>query len=835
MNKKYTEGSEWIRCDLHVHTPYSIEQEYGDPSQDSVWEEYITDLENLPEEFKIIGINDYLFIDGYKKVLDFKSKGRLVNIDLIVPVIELRIDKFGTLSADNPFKRVNFHIIFSDQLSADLIKAQFLDTLSSDYKLVPEYTSNESDWGGVINRENLVELGKKLIASSGGKLKGSALKIGFRSLNISYESLSKKLENPRLKGMFLTAVGKTEWDSLRWDGSPAEKKNIINKADFVFTASASPEAFVKAKTKLIQECVNDLLLDCSDSHTFSKNLAIKDRIGNCFTWVKINPTFEGLKYLTYEPHDRIFVGNKPEVEQRVNKNKTRYISQLDIDQVSTYNESSGIWFKNNKLYFSKELTAIIGNKGKGKSAITDVVGLIGNSHNEKYFSFLQKNKFRKGGLARNFEAILTWESGDSEKKNLNDHIDLSLEEKVKYIPQSYFEDLCNEIDNNENFKKELNQVVFKHIDKSDRLGKTSFDSFIQEKKKNSENTIEGLRIKLSDINDTLINLQIKDSEDYKKNLNSKIQNLENDLKSHIEAKPKNPFPESDEDIKANDEGNENYRKLEASKKKLDTLKEESEKLEEKLAILIKELEELDQLRYRFEKEGERVNEFKRIESDELSKYDINISDVYPSVTLNLKPILDVEATKKRQLLEIELQIGRKLFDISVHSEIISDKNNLLHEKIKLENEVYKGLAKSLDTTQKAKEAFKTELKNWEKRQKEINGDKDNPNAGTLNYFKKQLKYINENLEKDIQEGKEVRKSIAEDIYKEKQKIVDIYTNLKTNIDKLLQDNSETIKEYKISLEASFQIKNFTENFLDFIDKNRSGSFYGSEKHRILPI
>jgi len=30
MSKTYLKGTEWIKCDLHVHTLYSIENYYGD-------------------------------------------------------------------------------------------------------------------------------------------------------------------------------------------------------------------------------------------------------------------------------------------------------------------------------------------------------------------------------------------------------------------------------------------------------------------------------------------------------------------------------------------------------------------------------------------------------------------------------------------------------------------------------------------------------------------------------------------------------------------------------------------------------------------------------------
>ncbi len=70
------------------------------------WERFISNLERLPSEIKVIGINDYIFIDGYKRVLNEKQKGRLSNIELILPVIELRIDKFANVSEDDPFLKL---------------------------------------------------------------------------------------------------------------------------------------------------------------------------------------------------------------------------------------------------------------------------------------------------------------------------------------------------------------------------------------------------------------------------------------------------------------------------------------------------------------------------------------------------------------------------------------------------------------------------------------------------------------------------------------------------------------------------------------------------------
>ncbi len=76
-------GSKWRKWDLHVHTPASIFQRYGGDTEQA-WERFLQDLERLPDEFKVLGINDYLFIDGYKRLLKEKKQGRLKNIDLLL-------------------------------------------------------------------------------------------------------------------------------------------------------------------------------------------------------------------------------------------------------------------------------------------------------------------------------------------------------------------------------------------------------------------------------------------------------------------------------------------------------------------------------------------------------------------------------------------------------------------------------------------------------------------------------------------------------------------------------------------------------------------------------
>ena len=116
MSNHNPTGSTWRKWDLHIHTPSSIVQNYGGNTEEA-WESFITDLEKLPPDFKVIGINDYIFVDGYERVVKAKKDGRLANIDLILPVIELRLDKFaGVVKKDqdgsyskSDWNRINLH------------------------------------------------------------------------------------------------------------------------------------------------------------------------------------------------------------------------------------------------------------------------------------------------------------------------------------------------------------------------------------------------------------------------------------------------------------------------------------------------------------------------------------------------------------------------------------------------------------------------------------------------------------------------------------------------------------------------------------------------------
>ncbi|RXG30688.1 TrlF family AAA-like ATPase [Leeuwenhoekiella marinoflava] len=820
MSIKINRGSEWIKCDLHLHTPGTKLNSAGFELEEGMdkWEEYCNKIEQ--SDVMVFGITDYYSCDNYFKFLSLFSEKFPDSEKVFFPNIEFRLD----VSVNKTAEEVNLHVLFSNKKS--ISQEQIREFLS-------KLDTNISKNGAFLSCDKLDSH-------------------DFQRAAIKYSDLRPALNKVFGNDEPYLIFAASNNQGLRADTKSARKMNISDEIDKVcdgfFGGAQNTDWFLKNdRYEKHPDGTQDKSMPCPvlsgcDAHSFfdiehklGKEYSKTDAQGKLcdfsqITWIKVEPTFEGLRYLTYEPEERVFIGTQPEVLDRVHKSKTKYISKIEIGQVEGYDESQGIWFRDQVFYPSNELTAIIGNKGKGKSALTDIAGLLGNSHNESYFSFLdvRGRKFRKNGLASNFKAKLTWQSDNSEEKCLNEHIDPNAEEKVKYLPQSYFEDLCNEIDDNENFIKELNQVVFKHIDETDRLRKDTFEDYIEEVKTNCESSIENLRGDLNDINHDIVSLLNKNTTEYIEGIESKIKNLREDLDSHIENKPINPFPDDTEAKDEDEEADQNYKKLKEEEKKLQDAKVEESQYLEKLEIVNGNLIELGQIKFRFHEEQERIKTFRESEVEYLEKYGLDISDIFPTPTINLVPIEQKITSLEREKLKYQLELG-KLEYTDEHSDLFENAQSLLWFKIESFQKEYDLVSNSLDEKQKFIEAYNASLKDWEIRKLAIEGEEETPRAGTLNFYKNELKNIAGDLPQKIIEYKATRRKISANIYDKKKEIVDIYSQLKRNIDNKLDENSEKIQGYRISLEASFQIKGLKTNFLDYIDKGKVGYFYGKDE------
>lgn len=674
MNKSYPKGSEWRKWDLHIHTPASIYHRYG-PDTEGTWENFMKDIENLSSEFSVLGINDYFFIDGYERLIEErKSNNRLSNIDLILPVVEFRIDKFAGIDFGK-FKRINLHVIFSNDLPIETIKSQFLQTLEQSYSL-----ESGEQWTRAITKESVEELGAKIkkgIPAEQLSRYGTDLEEGFNNLNVREDKIFEALQKDCFKGKYIVAIGKTEWGDLKWsDSSIATKKSIINKADIVFTAAESIEAFNKAKEQLTAQKVNDLLLDCSDSHYLSSSTD-KDRIGNCFTWIKADPTFEGLIQILYEPEERIKISDKnPALEfDKPYISNIKFKSTLNVFE----NEDDLSFQQNESIPLNQNLVTIIGGRGEGKSMLTDYLAS----------SFIGQEHSKEGVFNKNGEVNLSYhKSNQSEDDIIN--FDLTEDKKAVefiYINQGRLKTLVEKKDKQfqlansirklaklkePEFNKELDKQILDNLE-----GFHELNDFFSTKDENGNliNSIEFLESQEKAINAFISNITTSENKDklekYSENLrnrntlNSKLKEL-----SELETNLNNSIVELNQEIS----------KINGEVSKISLIE---------LSSLKKQFDEIIAWKFELQKEIETISvtisavkeEFKDYKGDlttllnDIDKFQKNLSQIREDIAIS--------KSKKDQLSKL----NKKIFisnseSISLIDQIKTDYESQVSELLK---------------------------------------------------------------------------------------------------------------------------------------------------------
>lgn len=813
MSSRFPNGSEWRKWDLHIHTPSSFCSEYGGDTNE-IWEKFIVNLEELSNEIKVIGINDYIFLDGYKEVINYKRIGRLQNIELILPVVELRIQEFV---GSKELNRINYHIIFADEnlLKTEIIESHFLAGLRGKANLDPD-TSKGYTWGGIITKDSLTEFGKHIYHNTPVEKRTNSnfLEIGFNNVNFELSKIAEILgegaePNSYLKDKYLKAIGKSEWEEFRWESSPARKITVINDADFVFSASPTVSQAQKGKDSLKNQNVNNRLLHCSDSHRFgdsSQQTKPKD-LGHCFTWIKADPTFSGLKQVLNEP-DRVFIGEQSPIEQRIKENKTKYIKNLSISNVDGYDGKHGDWFNDIEIPFNPSMVAIIGNKGSGKSAISDILGLCGGYKSSENFSFLHEKKFNtaQGRISKNFEAKITFHSERSQKKNLNSFNSDDVIERVKYLPQGYFESITNELEI-EQFRREIENVVFTHYQERENF--LTFQDLIERRKKRSETEIDQIKLQLEGINEGIVVLEKKLNPKYKSEIENKIKIKKEEIDSLVVPDlVKNP----DEDKKSIKHGETVSRNIEGIKEKIISLEKKIEDFKEEKLDLKNSLFQIQDVLDEINLKANALKASVEHGNNVLNKFDLKIEF---NLTIDKDTVTDFIQKINLRITELNESLDENL---DSEGNVTSLNKQLFIEKKKLEVEQGK-----LDEPRRLYQIYLASLHEFEKQKNLLIGDEEIQN--TLKYFEREISFIEVDLQNEIKLKRNQRVELVKKIIQSKYSVIEIYREIKKSIDHIILQNEELLKNYPISIDAIIQFDpSFKEIFLSYINKKSAGTF-----------
>lgn len=829
-NSKYPRGSEWRKWDLHVHTPNTQKNDCfrtTDKSKD-VWGLFCENIEN--SDVDVIGITDYFSVANYFIFLTKFKKMYPNSTKIFFPNIEICTSDVVNKASEE----VNMHLIFDLKISQKQIR-EFLINLKT----------NKTDAKGRNIKAFELESKKEFEEATTTR---AFIKEAFKE---TFGDKAKILDY----FLIFTAINN---DGARPVRGKKRKEIISDEIDKFshgfFGGSQNTEYFLKTGRLESEDEIAPKPVICgSDVHSFEDmdNWLGKEFINQNgekvkeISWIKADPTFEGLKQILYEPEDRAYIGREPSVIERVRNNKTKYIDTLNIDQKSGYNGKQGIWFKNVNIGFNKELVAIIGNKGSGKSAMSDTLGLLGHTHNagekQENLTFLNGKilKFRKRGYAENFEAELLWEDGSGLGVNvpLNKDIDINKKEKVKYIPQNYFESLTNELDGI-GFDKTLKSVTFLHIPEEERLGLGTFEELEKEKIKNIEFDLVDFREQTHIISDEIIKLEVKQHPDYIKKLHNLIDEKQKELDEHEKNKPARVKDPSKGKTKKKDEIKEKqYKQLKKLNSRHDAISQNIDRNRDDLNLLTQEKEELTQIHDEINRFDVQISNYKSQNKDRFTKYGLDIEKVievkFDCNALKLK--IDERENKITEL-------NKTLFSKdSIDDDDILNKEekekayelSYLIQQERLQKKIDK-IKNDLSKRERVFQEYKENIRKWELQKKEINGSDKTPN--TLKFHEAEEKFIQEKLPKKLDETKEKRIKKTIEIFEKKKEIIDLYNKFKGAIDKQIRKETVFAEKFKMEINADFRLKpSFTMDFLRYINKTKSGTFRGAEDKKVNEI
>lgn len=811
-------GSIWRKWDLQVHTPYShLNNQFGDDFDFYAKELFSRAVEN---EIRVIGVADYFTIDGYKALRALLAdEARLaavcdsddemigaVNRITLFPNVEIRL---STLVGSD---RVNLHVVFSDELDPEDIEQNFLHELNCLYEGTPQ----ERDKSLKLHPRNIEKLGARLKQEHDRFRGESDMFIGMKNAVVDHSEISEVLERrPIFRGKYVLGIPSDEdLSRVSWDGQDHNvRKVLIQKSDFLFAANPKTVDWALGrKSPSLEEHEKEFkgrkpCFNSSDAHAFGEMFIPSE---GRHTWVKADPTFNGLLQVLNEPSDRVYIGTEPEILNRVRTNPTRYIKSVSISK-SEETDFEEVWF-DTSLELNYGLVAIIGNKGSGKSALADIIGLTGHSvHGQpdtaEHFSFLNSEKFRrkKDNKSRHFECRLVWRSeGDQVVHNLGDAVATNEIERVKYIPQSYLERICSDIGSvrETGFQQELEAAIFTGLSDADKLGKPSLSELIAYETEETRHRIAQLKAEIEDDVDNLVSCYKRADPRFREELEKRIKQKELELESVQSTRPEEIAkpPEAAENTELLSEIEVARQALGETKLSADQAEKKKLELAKTVAICRKLDGSLDNLESQVASATEEIREYCEV-------LEIDFESVV-SFELNRVQLQSKFDSASDELEKIDWQLDD------------SNEGSLSESKVTAEAKLQRLLAE-LAGPEKKYQTYLKELKDWQERCEQIEGTREI--SGSLAQLRVELEEL-DGLQESLENARHACIKHALDVLAEIGQTKDMYQKRHKPIQDSV-DKHELVKN-NLSFSVSVTPTNFESAFLNFIDQGRRGAFHG---------
>ena len=322
------------------------------------------------------------------------------------------------------------------------------------------------------------------------------------------------------------------------------------------------------------------------------------------------------------------------------------------------------------------------------------------------------------------------------------------------------------------------------------------------------------RTKLEDINSRIIEIERKKTKEYRKTISESLVKANETLKRHEKSKPA--------DVAKPEQRNsdvEYQSKLDQINQGIEKRKDEIKKATDRIAEINSFINDIQtvvsQIALLQTQFGEVQNQIKIL----ISKYNIKSAECTAE-------LITPESFLKRQIDEAE---GEK---ISLQNSIYAEEGGFSKQLANLETEK-EALISSADIEEKLYQKYLTDLAEWNEKKSEIIGDKETD--GSIEFFKNELDYINEELDSEYNALVSDRDDIVKRLYKgitELSKIYQgIYVPVQGEISQLLGDLEDGVQ---FQAEVLMKEANIAQSILDFINQKYNGK-YGRSHNSVQEI
>lgn len=810
--KQYPRGSEWREWDLHIHSPASFHWDGERLSDDltkntALVDKMIAALNDASPS--VFAMMDYWTFDGW-----FALKNRLSDSGapplhkMVFPGIELRL-------AAPMEGRLNAHVIFSNEINDQYLK-DFLSRLKLELINLPLSPNGLVEYARNANADKLKVHG--FDKSEVMKNSETAFFAGCRIAEISCESYKEaiRLVPNGLAVGFMPFSTNDGLSSIKWSEHYAYALGLFESSPIFETRNSDLwAAFAGIETSgnknwisSFQIALKDLprlAVAGSDSHRFKGSPDNNDKRGygdfpsGKKTWIKADPTWRGLLQALKEPAKRSFLGETPPKLERVRQNKTFYIDAIRVAKVKD-SPLSETWLDGCDLLLNSDLVAIIGNKGSGKSALADIVALLGNSQQKAHFSFLKRDRFRgkAGEPARQFLGALHWVAGETGEMLLCDDPSPDKVEMVRYIPQGRFEVLCNDhvAGRSDAFERELRDVIFSHVDASVRLDALNFDQLIEQQEDNFRAKAHELRKSLRSLNEQIVSVEDQLHPTVRKNLEEQLRLKQKQLEEHIVLRPQEVAAPTE---KLTDEQASASSRLALIDEEVRLLEIAKKNASEARQLLAKKQRALKKIQERLSILEGQYNDFITSLAPEFT-----ISGLVPEnvITMNVQgshleagaTAIVAQDTQLLALIDTQVRSGEKLQEERVALSVV------------------------LNEPQQRFQKYVTALKEWQSSLQSIEGTETDPES--KKGLETRLSQI-DRLPHILEEKKSVRSQFVLKIYDVLSSQREARAALFSPLQELIQQNALIRDEYKLQFQANLQgsAESIASHLFDLIKQN----------------